>query len=95
MTDRILTANRLTDGVVLYLAETGWTPDIFAARRAGDDGAAAALLADGRAAVARNEVADAYLIEFEDDRPVRRREEIRRQGPTVRADLGYQSTRSA
>lgn len=92
---RILTANRLEDGLVLYLAPDGWTDSPFAARVARTPEDADALLAEGKAAVARNEVADAYLIDFADDGdeigPVRKREAIRALGPTVRPDLGYQA----
>lgn len=91
MAYRILTANRLTDGLVVYLGPSGWTADFFSARRAEGEDDAEALLADGRKAIARNEVADAYLIDIDDDRPVRRREQIRSRGPTVRPDLGRQA----
>lgn len=93
MTYKILTANRLDDGLVVYLGEDGWTADIEIARRAHDDDTAAALDYQGRQAAARNEVADPYLIDLddEDDVPVRWRETIRANGPTVRRDLGYQA----
>ena len=91
MTEKILTANRLTDGLVVYLAPGGWTNSPISALRAADDDAAGRLLAEGKAAVARNEVADAWLIDVANDAPVRRREEIRSRGPTVRRDLGYQA----
>lgn len=91
MTAKILTANRLADGLVVYLGDSGWTEDIGRARRAEAEDAAEALLAEGEQAVARNEVADAWLIDYEADRAVRRRERIRALGPTVRPDLGYQA----
>ena len=90
MTYKILTANRLDNGLVVYLGENGWSPDIDAACRALDDDTAAALDYRGRQAAARNEIADPYLIDLDDDdTPVRWRETIRANGPTVRADLGY------
>lgn len=96
MTFKILTANRLDDGLVVYLGEAGWTADIDAARRALDDDAAAALDYQGKQSAARNEVADPYLIDLDendhgDDVPVRWRESIRAAGPTVRRDIGYQA----
>jgi hypothetical protein len=99
MTFKILTANRLDDGLVVYLGEGGWTADIEVARRAHDDDTAAALDYQGRQAASRNEVADPYLIDLDDDddddddhgAPVRLRETIRANGPTVRLDLGYQA----
>tara|TARA_R110002110_G_scaffold10251_7_gene50219 strand:+ start:1448 stop:1732 length:285 start_codon:yes stop_codon:yes gene_type:complete len=94
MTFKILTANRLDNGLVVYLGETGWTADICLARRAPDDDTAAALDEQGRQAALRNEIADPYLIDIDDDTPVRWRESIRANGPTVRPDLGYQASRS-
>ena len=96
MTYKILTANRLDDGLVVYLGAAGWTADIDVARRAHDDDTAAALDYQGRQAAARNEVADPYLIDLDDNddgdgEPVRRRETIRANGPTIRRDLGYQA----
>ena len=93
MVAKIVTANRLSDGLVVYLGDTGWTPDIHRARRADTPDAAEALLATGRTAVAANEVADAWLIDIDGHRALRRREHIRALGPTVRADLGYQARR--
>ena len=94
MTVKIATANRLSDGLVLYLGPAGWIDEIHLARRADTEEAQSALLADALAAVVRNDVADAYLIDFDLDRAVRRRERIRALGPTVRTDLGYQASRS-
>lgn len=95
MTYKILTANRLDDGLVVYLGQAGWTAEIDVARRAHDDDTAASLDYQGRQAAARNEVTDPYLIDLddEDDTPVRWRESIRAHGPTVRRDLGYQADR--
>lgn len=93
MTFKILTANRLDDGLVVYLGKGGWTANIDVARRAHDDDTAAALDYQGKQAAARNEVADPYLIDLDDDdgEPLRWRETIRANGPTVRRDLGYQA----
>ena len=91
MTYKILTANRLDDGLVVYLGGAGWTADIDAAQQANDDNAAAALDYRGKQAAMRNEVADPYLIDLDDEQPVRWRETIRATGPTVRRDLGYQA----
>ena len=95
MTYKILTANRLDDGLVVYLGETGWTHDIDLAQRAHDDNIAAALEYRGRQSAMRNEIADPYLIDLDDDdgAPVRWREAIRAKGPTVRRDIGYQAAR--
>ncbi len=95
MTSKVVTANRLADGLVVYLGFAGWTEDMHLARRANDVESQEELLALAGKAVAANEVADAWLIDIDVDRAVRRRERIRASGPTVRPDLGYQAARSA
>ena len=95
MTYKVLTANRLADGLVVYLCSEGWTDRVVEARKAHDDDAIAALENAGRTAVGRNEVADAWLIDVDDGGIVRWRERIRAAGPTVRPDLGTQARRSA
>ena len=95
MTARIVTANRLDDGRVVYLGYAGWIEDIHLARRAETDAESEALLEEAREGVARNEVADAWLIDHDGATALRRRERIRALGPTVRPDLGYQSGEAA
>ena len=95
MTYKILTANRLEDGLVIYLGEDEWSADIGTARKAYDDDQAAVLEYQGKQAAAHNEVADPYLIDLDDEGPVRWRETIRANGPTVRRDLGYQAENQA
>lgn len=85
---KVLTANRLCDGRVVYLgADDRWTVRLAdAARFAETDAAAAESVAKMRV----SEIAAAYLIEVEDGAPAGRealRETIRRDGPTVRPDL--------
>ena len=95
MADRIVTANRLDDGLVVYLDGAGWSERIDDARVAGDDAAAERLLARAQGPEQAVRVVDPYLIEVtrEDTvpRPVRHRETIRARGPTVRPDLGKQA----
>lgn len=91
MTYKILTANRLEDGLVVYLGEDGWSADLRMAQKAQDDYRATVLEYQGKQAALRNEVADPYLIDLDDEAPVRWRETIRSNGPTVRRDLGYQA----
>ena len=93
MTYKILTANRLEDGLVIYLGQNGWNTDPDNAIRAYDDDQAAVLEYQGKQAAQHNEVADPYLIDLDNDSPVRWRETIRANGPTVRPDLGYQAER--
>lgn len=90
---KIITANRLSDGAVLYLGADGqWTTEIAAARRLSPEETETALAA---ARARREEVASAYLIDVSNEgTPFGRealRETIRSLGPTVRRDLGRQA----
>jgi hypothetical protein len=97
MTDTIrksVTANRLADGAVVYLAVGGiWSSDINRARIARDEAAAAALLAEGEAAAARQVVVLPYLFDLAGEdgalRPARLREVIRARGPTTGSSLRH------
>jgi len=90
---KAVTGNRLDDGAVVYLGEDDrWTTDLtVAARFDGDD--AKSVLAAAQTRV--KEITDAYLIDVSDTgAPTGRetlRETIRKSGPTVRLDLGYQA----
>jgi len=96
---KIITANHLIGGDVVFLAENGWTPNVDRAVVADDDAALATL--DQRAADAeeRNIVVAPYAVEVrrEGSRivPVHYREVMRTRGPTVRPDLGHQATLGA
>lgn len=96
MTDQVLTANRLSDGAVVYLTPTGtWSEAITDSRIAGDADASAQLLADGLE-MAGGWVADPpYLIDVatgeERVRPLRYREQIRAFGPSVHPEFGKQA----
>lgn len=88
MTTQTLTANRLGDGIVVYLADDGqWTEHMPHASIARSAEAGAKLLEIGARAAANQMVIDPYLIDVteEDGRvqPVRLREAIRAEGPTV------------
>jgi hypothetical protein len=90
---KAVTANRLDDGAVVYLGDDNrWASDIGAAARFTDDDSKA-VLAAAQARV--KEIADAYLVDVDDDGALvgreTLRESIRKAGPTVRADLGYQA----
>ncbi len=95
MADRIVTANRLDDGLVVYLNGAGWSERIEDARIAGDE-ASARLLAEAEGPEQAIRVVAPYLIEVAREggvpRPVSHREAIRARGPTVRTDLGRQAT---
>jgi hypothetical protein len=95
MTAEVMTANRLLDGVVVFLGAHGWVEAIDAATVAVTPEGAKALDALGRQGMAVNEVVDAYLIEVAQEegrlRPLKLREHLRTLGPSVRPDLGKQA----
>ncbi len=88
-----VTANRLSDGLVIYLTADGWSEQVTDAATADTKEAAQALL--DQALAQPGHAVGAELIEVEQTadgpRPLRYRERIRSLGPTVRADLGYQA----
>jgi len=92
-----VTANRLLDGVVVYLTPTNeWSESLQDAEVADGKEAAEALLARGSVFFEpKNLVLDVYLFEVEPtDKGIRAasvREAIRQAGPTVRTDLGKQA----
>lgn len=96
---KVLTANRLTDGIAVWYADGGWAATVDNADIAHDKAAEDRLEAIGAAAYANNEVVDANLIDVSvvDGvvEPVRLREKIRAAGPTIRNDLGKQAARAA
>lgn len=96
---KVLTANRLTDGIAVWYADGGWADTVDHADIAHDKAAEDRLEAIGAAAHASNEVVDVNLIDVGvvDGvvEPVRLREKIRAAGPTVRHDLGKQAARAA
>jgi hypothetical protein len=86
---KVLTANRLSDGVVVYLARNGWTHLFDEAQRLEPEAADVALKAaqgQSRALVAP------YLVDVsqgEIERRERLRETIRAHGPTVGHSLNW------
>ena len=95
--EKVVTANRLRDGVVVYRASDGaWTEDLGAAEVVEAEvaiGALAAAQADELAAVG------AYLMDVDTDAGIvpdgrgRLRETIREAGPTVHPQFGRQAGR--
>jgi hypothetical protein len=96
---KVLTANRLTDGIAVWYADGGWADAVDHADIARDKAAEDRLEAIGAAAYASNEVVDVNLIDVSvvDGvvEPVRLREKIRAAGPTIRSDLGKQAAGAA
>ena len=96
MAYQLVTANRLHDGEVVYLAGDGsWSEDLQESRLESDADAQAALLTEGEAAEVNLKVVGPYLMPAERDEraihPTSQRERIRAAGPSVRLDLGKQA----
>ncbi len=92
----IVTANRLTDGVVVFQdARGGWVEDFARAAVHADADAVKAALAQAGEAVAQSRIVDPYSVAVEwrngHYAPKALREAIRASGPTVRRDLGKQA----
>ncbi|PBB90061.1 nitrite reductase [Mesorhizobium sp. WSM3864] len=93
---KVLTANRLSDGIAVWYADGGWAETVSGADIAHDKAAEDRLEAVGAAAAANNEVVDVNLIDVTvingAVEPVRLREKIRAAGPTIRTDIGKQAS---
>ena len=87
-----LTANRLTDGEVVYWRKGEWV-EAYADGEVFPGGAQAeAALEAAKDFVKRNIVVATYLFDVrEDGTPVKEREIIRAAGPSVRRDMGKQT----
>ncbi len=88
MSLKVLTANRLREGDVVYLSRAGrWTAELAEAATAEEAEQEAALLTLAEAAVAEHRVVGPYLmtVALEDGRlrPLSQRERIRAAGPSV------------
>lgn len=85
---KIVSANRLSDGIVVYRGDDGsWHEDLNAAHRFSDKAEAEAGLAAAREDVGQNLVVDPFLVEVEASpeglRPLSLRNAIRAAGPTI------------
>ncbi len=88
MSARVLTANRLGDGAVVYRTAAGdWVETIADAVPAEDEAAEKALLEAGEDGLARRLIVGPYLIEVAiraaAPSPITQRERIRAAGPTI------------
>jgi hypothetical protein len=91
----IVTANRLRDGHVVWLAPEGnWSEDIAAAE-VFDNAVVEEAIARARIFEEQRVVLDVYGVELDSAHPglvpVIERERIRAAGPSVRPDLGQQA----
>ena len=88
MTQQMITANRLSDGAVVFLASGGrWVERFVEGRIANNEAEAGALQQIAEAAVTCAEVVAPYLIEVGEIegrlQPTRYRERIRAEGPSI------------
>lgn len=93
---KIVTANRLLDGAVVYLGQSGgWVERLSEALPLASAQAADARLTAAAADVKARLIVEPYAFDanLADSalRPLRVREVIRAAGPTVRRDLGKQA----
>ena len=96
MTQQVISANRLSDGLVVYLAsDDSWSEWISRGEIATDEAAADGLLARAKLAEENRIILDPYLVQVAEDdgefRPTKYREFIRATGPSVRPDLSKQN----
>jgi hypothetical protein len=94
MADKVLTANRLSDGIAVWLDAAGhWTENLQDALVARHAEAIASLESIGKRDFADNKVVDVNVIDVEETNgtlwPTRLRERIRAQGPTMEYATGY------
>jgi hypothetical protein len=93
---QMITANRLSDGRVVFLdADGAWSEDFHRGAILSDEAGKAQAVSRAQASAAANEVVDPYPIELEMRAghlaPKALRERIRASGPTIRPDLGKQA----
>lgn len=89
---KVITANRLSDGAVVYIGAGGDFVERFEHARLFEAAEADAFLSDVLAR--KTAIAAAYAIDADATGPVGRealRESIRKNGPTIRTDLGKQA----
>lgn len=92
----MITANRLNDGLVVFLdPHFRWVEAFGLAAFFPDEAAKAAALEEAKKSEGRNEVVDPYCVEMVlrngHFAPKALREAIRANGPTIRRDLGKQA----
>lgn len=84
---KVLTANRLSDGITVWYCQSGWSEAFAGVQIAEDTNSESRLAALGAMAFANNEVVDVNLIDVKivDGKacPIRLRERIRVGGPSI------------
>ena len=94
MVEKVLTANRLADGISVWLDASGnWVESLQDAVVARQAGAVAAREATGKRSFGENKVVDVNVVDVEEVdgtlRPLRMRERIRAEGPSIPYAPGY------
>jgi len=100
MTDKVLTANRLTDGIAVWRDASGqWVENLQDALVARHAEAVASLEAIGKRDFAANRVVDVAVVDVQEVKgqlwPLRLRERIRAAGPTMEYAAGYRPADAA
>lgn len=100
MAEKVLTANRLADGISVWLDAAGnWNESLQEAFVARHKEAVDALEATGKQAFADNKVVDVNVVDVEEVngvlRPLRMRERIRAEGPSIPYAAGYAGLKAA
>jgi hypothetical protein len=93
---KILIANDLLSGEVMFMGQEGWILTHNKAKIAHTEEEQTALNELGLKSMAQNKVVDAYLIDIALDehnipQPMHYRELMRTKGPSIRLDLGKQA----
>ncbi|MBT5435666.1 MAG: DUF2849 domain-containing protein [Alphaproteobacteria bacterium] len=95
MASKVVTANRLLDGAVVYMAPEGRWTECLVKAFVGSDEDSGSMMAMAERSVADRLVVTPYPIDVEEGPqglvPSHIKEVIRATGPTVRLDLGKQA----
>ncbi len=96
MAMQVISANRLVDGLVVYMTGGGgWSERIADAQAVTGKEVGEVAMAAARVAEEARIIVEPYLIDIDESsgerRPTRYRELIRAKGPTVRLDIGKQA----
>ena len=89
---KVLTANRLSDGISVWFSGAQWSVNIHDALVAADAASVSALEAVAASALSAGQHCDVVLIDVEQTangvQPLKLREQIRAFGPTITYDTG-------
>jgi hypothetical protein len=100
MVDKVLTANRLSDGIAVWLDASGqWSEDLQSALVARHAEAEASLEEIGKRDFSANKVVDVNIVDVSEENgqlwPIRLRERIRAAGPTMHYADGFKPADAA